>query len=249
MADDSPRRIALVTGGSRGIGAAICRTLARDGFDVALVHHQDATNARSVAQALGAIGRRALAIDADVADTRSAQEVVDRVEKELGALDALVCCAGVTEDAVLWKMSEEAWDRVLDVNLKGCFNYLRAAARPMRARRRGRIVAVASINGLRGKFGQANYAASKAGLLALAKTAARELGPSGITVNAVAPGMVRTAMVQGLPPSFLDQALRESVLGRIGDPEDVAELVAFLCSDRSRHITGECIRVDGGQAM
>jgi NAD(P)-dependent dehydrogenase (short-subunit alcohol dehydrogenase family) len=144
-------------------------------------------------------------------------------------------------------MSEEAWDQVLDVNLKGCFTFCRAAAPAFRAQRRGRIVTLASINGLRGKVGQANYAASKAGIVALTKTLARELGPSGVTVNCVAPGMVATEMTAALPTEATDQALRESVLGRIAQPREVAQVVVFLCSDRARHVTGEVIKVDGGQ--
>jgi 3-oxoacyl-[acyl-carrier protein] reductase len=165
----------------------------------------------------------------------------------LGRLDILVCNAGITRDAVVWKMSEEAWDQVLDVNLKGCFTFCRAAAPVFRAQRSGRIVTISSINGLRGKVGQANYAASKAGMVALTKTLARELGPSGVTVNCVAPGLVATEMMASLPTEVLDRALKESALGRIAQPEDVAQVVAFLCSDRARHVTGEVIKVDGGQ--
>jgi Dehydrogenases with different specificities (related to short-chain alcohol dehydrogenases) len=158
-----------------------------------------------------------------------------------------VCNAGITRDAMIWKMTEEAWDQVIDVNLKGCFTYCRAVAGLFRTQQHGRIVNIASINGLRGKAGQANYAASKAGIMALTRTLARELGPKGVNVNCVAPGMVRTEMAAKLPPAVLEKAIAETALGRIAEPEDVARVVVFLCSEAARHITGEVIRVDGGQ--
>jgi len=167
--------------------------------------------------------------------------------RELGRLDCLVSCAGIARDAMSWKMSEEAWDEVLAVNLKGTFAYCRAVAPVFRAQKSGRIVTIASINGLRGKVGLANYAASKGGVIALTRTLARELGRSGVNVNCVAPGMVRTAMTATLPPAVLDVALAESALGRIADAEDVARVVVFLCSDAARHVTGEIVKVDGGQ--
>jgi 3-oxoacyl-[acyl-carrier protein] reductase len=165
----------------------------------------------------------------------------------LGRLDILVCNAGITRDAVVWKMPEEAWDEVLDVNLKGCVAFCRAAAPTFRSQAHGRIVTLASINGLRGKVGQANYAASKAGVVALTKTLARELGPSGVTVNCVAPGLVATEMAAALPAEVTEQARKETALGRIAQPADVAQVVVFLCSEPARHVTGEVIKVDGGQ--
>jgi len=158
-----------------------------------------------------------------------------------------VCNAGINRDGVIWKMSEDKWDEVIDVNLKGCFNYCRAAAQVFRERKSGKIVIIASVNGLRGKFGQTNYCASKGGEIALAKALARELGRYDVNVNVVAPGMVRTDMTRDLPREVVERAIDESVLGRIADPEDCANVVAFLCSDRARHITGEVIKVDGGQ--
>ncbi|MGA9837420.1 MAG: SDR family NAD(P)-dependent oxidoreductase, partial [Gemmatimonadaceae bacterium] len=166
---------------------------------------------------------------------------------EFGRLDILVANAGVARDAVIWKMTELQWDEVLDVNLKGCFAYCRAIAPILRAQRRGRIVTIASINGLRGKFGQSNYAASKAGVIALTKSLARELGGAGVTVNCVAPGLVRTEMTAALPAEIVDNAKRESALGRVAEPEDVAQVVTFLCSAQARHVTGMVIKVDGGQ--
>jgi 3-oxoacyl-[acyl-carrier protein] reductase len=249
MAPDLAGRVALVTGAGRGIGAAIARALAREGGAVALVDRDAMAGAEEVAAEIRAAGGRAVAIEADVTSLAAAEAAVASAVRTLGDLDILVCNAGITRDAVVWKMTEEAWDQVLDTNLKGCFTFARAAAPGFRARKRGRIVTVASINGLRGKFGQANYSASKAGLVGLTKTLARELGPSGVTVNCVAPGMVATAMAASLPPEIQAQAVRETVLGRIADPEDVAEVVVFLCSDRARHVTGEVIRVDGGQDL
>lgn len=232
-------RVALVTGGSRGIGATIARTLRGEGCRVAIVHAGDGERAAQVGADL--------AIDSDVSRFAEAEETVRRVAADLGRLDVLVCCAGITRDRVSWKMSEEEWDRVLDVNLKGCFHYCRAAAPRFKEQGSGRIVNIASINGLRGKFGQANYAASKGGMIALTKTLAKELGRYGVTANAVAPGMVETEMTKDLPEEFQAEARKEAVLGRIAGAQDVADLVAFLCSDRAASITGECIRVDAGQ--
>jgi 3-oxoacyl-[acyl-carrier protein] reductase len=242
-------RVALVTGAGRGIGAAIARELAHEGCDVALVDLCAFDAADELASELRALSRRAVALRADVRDFDSAEATVATVIGELGRLDILVCNAGITRDAVSWKMSEQAWDDVLAVNLKGCFAYCRAAAPTLRAQGSGRIVTIASINGMRGKFGQANYAASKAGVMALTKTMARELGPAGVTVNCVAPGMVRTEMTATLPASVVDNAVKESVLGCIAESEDVANVVAFLCSARARHVTGTVIKVDGGQYL
>jgi 3-oxoacyl-[acyl-carrier protein] reductase len=239
-------RTALVTGGASGIGAAIAIELADDGADVAIVdlHTEECI---PVQARIDSLGRKSLAIAADVSSFEAAQKAVDKVIVEFGKLDLLVCNAGITADAVIWKMSEAHWDRVLDVNLKGYFNYIKAAAPVMREQKWGRIVCITSINGLRGKFGQSNYSASKAGVIGLVKSAAKELGRSGITVNAVAPGMILTEMMGGLPEEVKQRALEETAVGRLGVPEDVAHMVSFLCSDFARHVTGEVIKVDGGQ--
>ncbi|HUH13417.1 MAG TPA: 3-oxoacyl-ACP reductase FabG [Longimicrobiales bacterium] len=241
--------VALVTGAARGIGAAIARTLAAEGCDVALLDVRRGEEIAAVAADVESAGRRALVLEADVRDLARAEAMVSETRARLGRLDVLVCAAGITRDAMSWKMEGDAWDEVLAVNLTGCFAYARAAAPVLRAQRAGRMVFVASINGLRGKAGQANYAASKAGVIALAKTLARELGPAGINVNAVAPGLVETPMTRDLPAEALERAVGESALGRIGAAEDVADTVAFLCSRRARHITGGVIRIDGGQYM
>jgi 3-oxoacyl-[acyl-carrier protein] reductase len=238
---------ALVTGGSSGIGAAIALELAREGCDLAFTHVGDAGEAGTTEASLRALGRRAVVEECDARDFAAAERFVARAREELGGLEILVCNAGITSDAVVWKMDEEQWDEVLAVNLKGCFNYCRAAAPLFRAQRRGKIVNISSINGLRGKFGQTNYAASKGGMIALTKSLARELGRFDVNVNAVAPGMVATRMMRLLPGEFHLAAEEEAVLGRIARPEEVADVVAFLCSDRARHITGEVVRVDGGQ--
>lgn len=238
---------ALVTGAGRGIGAAIAREFARAGCDVALVELGAFDEARSLADELRETGTRAVALRADVSDVGAAEQAVAAAVKAFGRLDHLVCNAGITRDAMIWKMTEEAWDQVIDVNLKGCFAYCRAVSGLFRAQRHGRIVNIASVNGMRGKAGQANYAASKAGIIALTRTLARELGPKGVNVNCVAPGMVRTEMATKLPPDILEKAIAETALGRIAEPEDVARVVVFLCSEAARHITGEVIRVDGGQ--
>ncbi len=242
-------RAAIVTGGASGIGAAIVAELAAEGCDVAIVDARGGEAAAPAARAVAAAGRRVAIHQADVADFALAERVVAEVAAGFGRLDILVCCAGVTDDALSWKMSEAQWDRVLDVNLKGCFNYARAAGARMRDRRGGRIVNIASINGLRGKFGQANYAASKGGMVALSKTLARELGKFGVTVNVVAPGMVRTAMADALSADVVDRAVDETLNGRLAEPADCAAAVAFLCSDRAGHITGQVLQVDGGQRL
>jgi len=240
-------RVALVTGGRTGIGAAIAVGLAAEGCDVAVVDLTIDGEAEATRDRITAVGRRCHLMAADVRDFADAQRCVRETIKVLGGLDVLVCNAGITADGVMWKLTEERWDDVIDVNLKGCFNYNRAAGEVLKDRRWGRIVNVASINGLRGKHAQANYAASKGGIIALSKTAARELGKFNVTVNVLAPGMVLTDLARKLPPEFLEKALDETVLGRLATPEDCANAVLFLCSDAARHITGEVLKVDGGQ--
>lgn len=238
---------ALITGGGRGIGAAIARALAREGCAVSLVDLHGFEQTQALAGELCAGGARALALCADVADMAAAEDSVAKTVDTFGRLDILVSNAGIARDGVVWKLSEQAWDDVLRVNLKGAFAYCRAVAPVFRAQHSGRIVTIASINGLRGKFGQANYAASKAGVIALTKTLARELGQAGVTANCVAPGMVRTPMTAALPAEVTQRAEHEAALGHIAEPEDVADVVTFLCSARARHVTGTVIKVDGGQ--
>jgi 3-oxoacyl-[acyl-carrier protein] reductase len=238
---------AIVTGGSIGIGHAIVPALARAGANVALTYRRHTDEANAVVAGIEDMDRKGLAIQADVASFEEAQAAVGKVVDEFGSVDILVCNAGINRDSVIWKMAEEQWDQVIDTNLKGYFNYIRAVAPHFRERKRGRIITITSINGLRGKFGQSNYTASKAGIIGLTKTVARELGSSRVTVNAVAPGMIMTEMAKKLDQKWLDIATAETALNKLGEPEDVAHLVVFLASDLAGHITGQVISVDGGQ--
>lgn len=241
-------RNALVTGAARGIGAATARELASQGAGVALLD-LDPVALSLLSEELRAEGHKVAAVAANIASFEESARAVHQAAEALGGLHILVNNAGVNRDGVLWKLEESQWDEVLDTNLKGAFHCIRHTVPLLRGGGWGRIVNIASINGLRGKFGQANYAASKAGLIGLTKAAARELGKYGVTVNAVAPGLIETAMTAAMPEEARRKSLEEIVLGRIGQPEDVAAVVAFLCSEGARHITGEVIRVDGGQAM
>jgi 3-oxoacyl-[acyl-carrier protein] reductase len=238
---------AIVTGGSMGIGAEIALTLAQEGCNVAINYRRHDTEAKEVVKKIEAMGRRGLAVKADVSSYDDAQNMAQTVVKEFGRLDIMVCNAGINWDGVIWKMSEKQWDTVINVNLKGYFNYNKAAAMVFKDQKYGKIVNISSINGLRGKFAQTNYSASKGGEIAMSKALAKELGKFNVNVNVVAPGMVMTEMAQNIPPEFLNKAVDETVLGRIATPKECADVVAFFCSDRSRHITGEVIKVDGGQ--
>ena len=240
---------AIVTGGSIGIGSAIAVGLAKEGCNVALNYRRHDTEAKEVVSEVKRHGCHALAIKADVASYADAQNMVQTVVQEFGGLDIMVCNAVINWDGVIWKMSEEQWDTVINVNLKGYFNYNKAAALVFKDQKSGKIVNISSINGLRGKFAQTNYAASKGGEIAMSKSLARELGKFNVNVNVVAPGMVMTEMAHGIPPEFLTKAMDETAVGRFATPEECADVVVFLCSDRARHITGEVIKVDGGQYM
>ena len=238
---------AIITGGSVGIGRAIALELAREGCHVAVNYRRHDEEAREVVEAVEREGCKGLAVKADVASFADAHAMVERVRETFGRLDILVCNAGITWDGVIWKMTEQQWDQVIAVNLKGYFNYNRAAAIVFKDQKSGKIVNISSINGLRGKFAQSNYAASKGGEIALSKSLAKELGKFNVNVNVVAPGMVMTEMAENIPQEFLNIAINETVLGRVASAEDVAHVVAFFASDRSRHVTGEVIKVDGGQ--
>ncbi|MHC5012326.1 MAG: SDR family NAD(P)-dependent oxidoreductase [Planctomycetota bacterium] len=234
------QKVVLVTGGASGIGKAVVSAARRDGARVASL---------DVTRPDAASDEEVLHLPCDVRSSLSVDSAVEEVISHFGGIDGLVQCAGITRDGVLWKMQDDDWRDVLDVNLTGAFVVLRAVVPTMRARGGGAVVNVTSINGLRGKFGQSNYTASKAGLIGFTKTAARELGAFGIRVNAVAPGMVRTPMIESLPAEFVTKAEEEAALKRISEPEDIADAVVFLLSDAARQITGETLRVDGGQYM
>jgi 3-oxoacyl-[acyl-carrier protein] reductase len=238
---------AIVTGGSLGIGREIALDLAKNGADVAINYRRHQEEAEKVIEKIRALGRQGIMVRADVSSYEEAKKMVERVVQEFNGLDILVNNAGINRDAVIWKMTEEQWDSVIDINLKGFFNYIRQVALIFKNQRSGKIVNVTSINGLRGKFGQTNYSASKAGIIGLTKSVARELGKYGINVNAVAPGLIETSMIKAAPEEVRKKALEEIVLGKIGKPEEVAHVVTFLCSDMASHITGEVIKVDGGQ--
>jgi 3-oxoacyl-[acyl-carrier protein] reductase len=240
---------ALVTGGSQGIGAAAALELAREGANVCLTYRKHGEEAEAYADEIRRMGRKALPVKCDIASFADAQQTVQAAVDAFGTLDILVNNAGMNWDGVSWKMAEEQWDRVLEVNLKGYFNFTRHTAPLFKDKKYGKIINITSINGLRGKFGQSNYSASKAGIIGFTKAVAKELGAFGINVNAVAPGLIETAMLKQSEArdKIIDLAMAESVLKRVGQPEDLAYVVAFLASDKSRHITGEVIKVDGGQ--
>jgi 3-oxoacyl-[acyl-carrier protein] reductase len=237
-------KVALVTGGSRGIGAAIARELAAAGARVAVNYRTSADDANEIAGEIDGI-----AVEGDVADPEQARALVERVEQELGDLDCLVNNAGVTRDSLIARMSDEDWDTVLATNLGGAFNTCRAASRKMLRRRTGSIVNLTSVVGIHGNPGQANYAASKAGIIGLTKALARELGTRSVRVNAIAPGYIDTELTGVLPEEIRNAILGNTPLGRLGEPEDVARAVRFLCSDEAAFVTGTVLLVDGGLGM
>lgn len=237
---DFTGQVAWVTGASRGIGLAVARAFAARGAKVVGLDIDISPALRECAASVVAL---------DVANSGAVCAAAAALVKQGLAPEVLVNNAGITRDSVIWKMSEADWDSVLNVNLKGAFNLTREALPLMREKKQGAIVCVSSINGLRGKFGQANYAASKAGLIGFAKSVAREAGRFGVRVNVVAPGMVETEMAQKVPPEVRQKALDESLLGRLAAPEDISNAVLFLCSEAARHITGQVLQVDGGQYL
>jgi NAD(P)-dependent dehydrogenase (short-subunit alcohol dehydrogenase family) len=237
-------RVAFVTGGASGIGLACARELANRGAKVSVAD----SDARKLARLSRRFGKENL-YSLDVTDAAAVRAAVADLVRRQRRLDILVLAAGICRDAVLWKMTDESWSRVIDVDLSGAAHVLRASAEAMRRGREGRVVIISSINGRRGKFGQANYAAAKAGLLGLARSAARELAASGVTVNVVEPGFTETPMTAGLPPEMRERALAETPLRRIAKPEDIAAAVAFFAGPGAAHVTGQALAVDGGQGM
>lgn len=242
------KKVALITGSAQGIGKAIAMTLAGEGADC-VITDVNLDMAEKTAQEIRDLGRRAIAVRGNVADSEDVAGLVKRAIQEMGKIDILVNNAGITRDGLLMRMKDADWDLVLDINLKGAFLCTRAVARPMMKQRSGRIINIASIVGAMGNAGQANYTASKAGLIGLTKTAAREMASRGITCNAVAPGFIDTAMTQALSEDVKESLYAQIPMGRLGTSEDVARAVGFLASDGAAYITGQVIHVNGGMYM
>lgn len=240
-------KTALVTGASRGIGRAIALRLAEDGANVAVIYAGSADKAEAVVNEITAIGVNAKAYRCNVADSAAVNETVKAVTNDLGKIDILVNNAGITRDGLMLRMKDEDFDAVLDTNLKGAFNMIRACYSGFIRKRSGRIINISSVSGIMGNAGQTNYSASKAGVIGLTKSVARELASRGITCNAVAPGFIQTDMTENLGDN--NPLLNSIPLGRMGKPEDIAAAVAFLASDSAAYITGEVLKVDGGLAI
>jgi 3-oxoacyl-[acyl-carrier protein] reductase len=242
-------KVALVTGASRGIGRAIALRLASEGANVEVNYHTHADAANAVADAVRSRGVDAEVVQADVASAADVARLVETAVKRFGQIDVLVNNAGITRDTLIMRMSEDDWDTVLDTNLKSAFLVTKAVLRTMLRQRSGRIVNITSISGVMGNPGQANYSASKAGLIGLTRSTAREVASRNITCNAIAAGVIDTEIWQGVAQSVIDAMLQIIPLGRKGTPEDVAEAVAFLASDAAAYITGQVLNVDGGMIM
>ncbi|GIO10791.1 3-oxoacyl-[acyl-carrier-protein] reductase FabG [Cohnella xylanilytica] len=246
---DLTGKSALVTGASRGIGRAIAIALAEAGADVAVNYAGSEAAAAETAKAIEALGRKAILVQANVGKSAEFDAMVQKTLEAFGKLDILVNNAGITRDNLIMRMKEEEFDDVIETNLKGVFNGIKAVTRPMMKQRAGRIINISSVVGVLGNAGQANYVAAKAGVIGLTKSAARELSSRGITVNAVAPGYIETDMTDKLSPEIREGILGQVPLGRMGRPEDVASAVVYLASDEAAYMTGQTLHVDGGMYM
>ena len=242
-------KIALVTGGSRGIGRAVAIELAKEGAAVAINYAGNKAAAEEVQSIITQMGGKAMIIQADVSDEKSAMQMVEEVIAQLGGIDILVNNAGITRDGLFIRMKEEDWNAVINTNLTGIFNCTKVAAKYMMKKRSGRIINMSSVSGIMGNAGQTNYAAAKAGVIGFTKSLAREMASRGITVNAVAPGFIATDMTAAMPEKAQEHVLASIPLGKMGKPEDIANAVLFLASDKASYITGQVIHVDGGMVM
>lgn len=238
--------VALVTGGSRGIGRVIAEQLARAGFDIAICYSGNESAAQETIVECKKHGVQAMYIKADVSNAEDVTNMFDQIKTLMGPVEVLVNNAGITKDGLLIRMSEDDFDAVVDINLKGTFLCTKAAIKDMMKARKGRIINITSIVGVAGNPGQANYCASKAGIIGFTKSVAKEYGGKGVTVNAVAPGFIQTAMTDALPENVKEAYLKQIALGRFGTPEDIANVVEFLASDKASYITGQVIEVTGG---
>ena len=249
MSEEKLTRAAVVTGGSRGIGRAVCLALAKQGCNVVVNYCHGEAAAAETAALCKEQGVEAVTVQADVSTAEGCKKLFEEAVNAFGRVDILVNNAGITKDGLLMGMSEEAFDRVIETNLKGTFNCIRFAARPMIRQKSGCIINMASVVGVAGNAGQANYAASKAGVIGLTKTAARELASRGIRVNAIAPGFIETDMTEVLSDKVKEASVSQIPLGHFGKPEDVANLAAFLASEAAAYITGQVIHCDGGMVI
>lgn len=242
-------KVALVTGAARGIGKAIALRFASEGADIAFTDLAIDDNGRATEEEIRALGVRVKGYASNAANFDEAHKTVEEVVKDFGGLDILVNNAGITKDGLMLRMSEAQWDAVIAVNLKSAFNFIHACVPVMMRRRGGSIINMASVVGVHGNAGQANYAASKAGMIALAKSVAQEMGPKGIRANAIAPGFIETAMTEALPDSVREEWKKKIPLRRGGTPDDVADVAVFLASNLSSYVSGQVIQVDGGMNM
>lgn len=242
-------KVAIVTGGSRGIGRAICLQLAKDGADIVVNYAGNTQAAEQVVKEVKELGRKALAFKADVANLEEVSEMIDATMAELGAIHILVNNAGITRDNLLMRMKKEQWDEVLFTNLTGVYNCTKAVVKPMLKQKGGRIINITSVVGQTGNAGQANYAAAKAGVIGFTKSMARELASRNINVNGIAPGYIATDMTEQLTEQIKDQVAKQIPLQRLGEPEDIAYMVSFLSSEKATYITGQVFNVDGGMVM